>query len=176
MLSLTKLQKIGISAVVLLGTTAIAFYLKKQLNKLIKGKFTVQGIKDIYSDLKKINFTLLCTLENAGDFSATVSEQDLAVSVNGMFVSNIKGKTNFKIKSKGVSSIPLVINLYFSDMLRAGVVNIFSILNDKSKVKINIKGTINIKAGIVTLDKYPLDLNFNLSDILGAKKPINNQA
>jgi len=170
-MALTKGQKWAIFAGIAVGLTAIGIYLKKQFDKIYNAAWTYGGVKNLKLGFDRISFTLFYNVDNKGDLSVVVSEQDYDVIVNGVFVSKIKNTSNVKIVSKGITKIPFYVNFAPKDLIAAGLKNISDLLNNKKNVKIVIKGHLNIKAGIISLKKYPYELAFTLADITGETTP-----
>lgn len=170
-MALTKGQKWGIFAGVAVGITAIGIYLKKQFDKIYNAAWTYGGVKNLKLGFDRISFTLFYNVDNKGDLSVIISEQDYDVTVNGVFVSKIKNATNVKIASRGITKIPFYVDFAPKDLLSAGLKNISDLLSNKQNVKILIKGHLNIKAGIISLKKYPFELGFTLADITGETTP-----
>lgn len=174
-MKLTTGQKIGIAGVIV-GLSAIGIYLKSQLSKIYNGNWKLAGVKNLNVALDKISFTVMFMLENKGDISVVVSEQNYNVFINGVPVSNINNKTNVKIVAKGFSVIPFDISISIRELLSVGLMNLGDFISNKEKIVIKTKGSLSIKAGIVSLKKYPFELEYTLAQILDAKKSkdVNN--
>lgn len=164
-MALTKGQKWGIAGGVTLVLGAVGIYLKRQFDYIYNAKWTMGGVRNLKLALDKISFTLFYNVDNKGDLSVIISEQNYDVFVNGKFVSKITNKDNVKIKSNSVSKIPFYVNLDPKDVVRAGLANVVDLMNNQKNVKILIKGSLNIKAGIINLKKYPFELPFTLADV-----------
>lgn len=166
-MELTKTQKYTIGGVVLLGITAISTYLYNQFNKIYNASWTYAGAKNIKLGFDKITFTVFFAVDNKGDLSVDISEQNYTVFLNGKPISAIINKPNVVIASNAKSKIPFYISITPKDALKAGATNLADLIGDKSRVKIAIVGNLDIKAGIVKLKKYPFALNYTLAEILG---------
>lgn len=174
-MSLTKVQKWGIFGGIALGVTAIGLYLKKQFDGIYNAKWTIGKVKNLKVALDRVSFTLFYNVENKGDLSVIISEQNYDVFINGTFVSKINSPTDVKISSRGTSQIPFFVSFVPKDLVRAGLSNISDLLNNQANVKILIKGALNIKAGIVSLKKFPFELPFTLADVTkGSSKDVED--
>ncbi len=134
------------------------------------------SLKLLYVDLKSISLSnihliLNMELDNQGDVSAIITQQHFQVTMNDIPVStiDIQGGT-LHINSNGKTIIPIDINFNPSSLLLSGLQNLTSLLSDKSKIIIKIKGDFSLKAGIVSLKKYPVVIMYNLQELLDSKK------
>lgn len=174
-MKLTKGQKIGlIGFIAISGITAIGIYFKRQFNKIYNAQWAFGGIRHLNIGLNRIAFTVLFNIDNTSDMSVDVSEQNYDVFINNVFVSTVKNDTNISIKSRGKSQIAFNIEFKPKDLIIAGLTNIYDLIKDKSKVTVSIKGALSISAGIVKLKKYPFELDFLLSEIVGVKEKDKN--
>lgn len=164
-MALTKGQKWGIAGGVTLVLGLVGIYLKKQFDYIYNAKWVMGGVKNLKLALDRISFTLFYNVDNKGDLSVIISEQNYDVFVNGKFVSKITNNEDVKIKSKSISKIPFYVSLDPKDVVKAGIANIADLLGNQKNVKILIKGNLNIKAGVVNLKKYPFELPFTLADV-----------
>ena len=60
--------------------------------------------------------------------------------------------------------MPLVVDIKLADAVKAGINNISSLLIDKTKANIIIKGTFELKLGLFSVKGVELNQSFNLGD------------
>ena len=154
------------------GLTIYGIYLYKQYLKLSNSDFNVVGAKNVKISGTNVSFTLITTLKNSGDISATVKDQYYDIFINGRKVSTVINKQEIKVASNGTSNIPLLIDLNLNDLRKEiSSENIINFLVDKSKVKFELKGYFTFKAGLISA-KVPFSLSYNLQEIIDLAKTI----
>lgn len=151
------------------GLTVYGIYLFNQYLKLTKGSFNIKGAKDVNISDNKISFTLLTTLKNDGDISATVKDQHYDLFINGNAISTVDNKKEINILSNGTSVIPFYIEVNLNDLIKQGSANLSNIFLDKSKIKFELKGYFTWKAGLIN-SKQPFDLSYTLQEIIYLSK------
>ena len=102
-------------------------------------------------------------VENDGVLSLAIANQNYDAYLNNNFVSKIKNTQPFLIKP-GVSYMPLELDINLADAIKAGWQNLLSLVTDKSKANIIIKGTYELKLGLFSIKDMGIDLSFNLGD------------
>ena len=159
---MNRTGKIMIISLLVLLLSIIGFFII-QIKKLTGAKFTYAGFKITNLSLQKVTITLYLKVENDGVLSVAVTNQNYDAYLNNNFVSKITNNQPFLIKS-GVSYMPLVLDINLADAIKAGWQNLLSLVTDKSKANIIIKGTYELKLGLFSVKDVVLDLNFNLGD------------
>lgn len=154
-----------ILSVAAVGIVSVGVYLNKQFKKLYNAEWLFGGIKNLRVSSDGISFTVVYNVNNEGDISVIMSEQNYDAFINGKFVAKISNKTNQKIRSNQVSQIPFHITFKPRDLINAGFINFISLMGNRDNVNILIKGFLDIKTGIIKMKKYPFQLNFNLGEI-----------
>lgn len=159
---MNRTGKIMIISLLVLLLSIIGFFII-QIRKLTGTKFTYAGFKITNLSLQKVTITLYLKVENDGVLSVAVTNQNYDAYLNNNFVSKITNNQPFLIKS-GVSYMPLVLDINLADAIKAGWQNLLSLVTDKSKANIIIKGTYELKLGLFSIKDMTIDLNFNLGD------------
>jgi LEA14-like dessication related protein len=159
---MNKSGKIVIISLVVLLLSIIAYFFV-QIRKLINAEWTYAGFKITNLSLQKVTLTLYMKVENDGVLSLAIANQNYDAYLNNNFVSKIKNTQPFLIKP-GVSYMPLELDINLADAIKAGWQNLLSLVTDKSKANIIIKGTYELKLGLFSIKDMGIDLSFNLGD------------
>ena len=159
---MNKSGKIIIFGLIFLLITIIAFFII-QVRRLINANWTYAGYKIIDISLQKVVIRLYMKVENSGVLSVAVTNQNYDIYLNKNFVSKITNNEPFLIKP-GVSYMPLDVDIKLADAVKAGWQNLLSLLADKSKANIIIKGTFELKLGLFSVKGVELNQSFNLGE------------
>jgi LEA14-like dessication related protein len=159
---MNKSGKIVIISLVVLLLSIIGFFIV-QVRKLINADWTYAGFKITNLSLQKVTITLYLKVENDGVLSVAVANQNYDAYLNNNFVSKITNNQPFLIKP-GVSYMPLELDINLADAIKAGWQNLLSLVTDKTKANIIIKGTCELKLGLFSIKDMTIDLSFNLGD------------
>ena len=145
-------------------------YGARQLYLLYNAKFRVikTKIKNISSN--DISITMYGELENKSDISAVVNGQHYNVFFNKELVSTINAKDVIHINSNGKTIIPISISFNPLAILKTGLSNLANLLLDRTKINIDIKGQLSIKAGIISLKNYKIDMKYTLQELIDISK------
>lgn len=150
----------------LVATTALIVYFKKQMNLLYDACYTISGGIVHSLTLSKVKITLFLKIVNESDLTIQISDAVFNIYVNNMFVTKILKPESQTLYSKSDTIIKLDFEFNPKDLLRAGLTNIEPIIYDKEKLVIGIKGSLSAKTGIVKLSKFPIDEKITLKEIL----------
>ncbi len=114
-----------------------------------------------------IKITISYKIINSGILSADVTGQNYDVFINDKKIASVNNKDKVHIASKGTTNYPLTVDLNPNDVSLAGQKNIISIIipAKRKDFVFRIKGTLNLKAGIVSYKKLPIDVSFTLADL-----------
>lgn len=166
-MTLTGIQKrnIAIGGILTL-IVGIGIYVYRQYDHLVKAGKKLIGAKVHNLSLSGVNATVYVEIDNKGDLSVDVIGQDYNIYVNDKFVSNVKVKDDIRINSNGKSILPLTINFNPQTVLMAGLVNLTSILSDKSKIIISVKGSLSIKTGVLSVKNFGFNVDMTLAEIV----------
>lgn len=151
------------------ATTGLIFYFRKQFNLLANSCYAITGgvIHNISLDDTKI--TIFLKIKNTSQLSLTIENLSLNIYVNNLFVSNILKKEKQTIPSNGSVVIQLDVSFSPKSLFKAGLANITPLLTDKSKLIINIKGTLDAEMPPVRINKMPIEQTISLQDLLSPK-------
>jgi LEA14-like dessication related protein len=150
----------------LLATTAIVLYFRKQYNLLLNACYTISGGVVHSIGLDNISITLFFKVVNESDITLTLSDMKFNIYVNEMYVTSIFKKEPQILYSKSDAVIKLDFQFNPKDLLRAGVLNIAPIIYDKEKLVVKTKGTYSLKTGIVKLKDFPFEDTITLKELL----------
>lgn len=156
----------ALGLIVVGGVILLAAYAYRQYNLLINASKKIVKATIHKFTFSEIDITVYIELFNKGDFSVDVTGQDYNVYVNDKFVSNITSADAVHIKGNGTTILPLRITFNPQQILSAAILNIGSIMNDKSKVIISVKGKLSASAGLIKLNNLPLDFSMSLAEIM----------
>jgi len=150
-----------------LGVAAVGggAYLYSQLQKIKTGTFKVLGVKDLKVNAGKLTLTIMSQFKNNSNISATVTNQDYDVLINGTKIGNVSNHESVFVKANDYNIIPLNIEVSLSFLLQESLANLGNILNNKKEaVTIALKGNLTWKKGFVSA-KQPFDISYTLKDI-----------
>jgi len=150
----------------LLATSLIVIYFRKQLKLLANACYTISGGVVHALGIDNVSITLFLKVTNESDLTIDLSNMMFKVYVNKMYVTKIEKPEKQQILSKADVVIKLDFQFNPQDLLRAGLANIAPILYDKEKLVIDVKGTLSAKTGIVTLRNFPIEESITLKEIL----------
>ncbi len=160
------MNKKGILITIGLAALAgIGMYFKRQLNYLADATSKIIGAKIHNVGIGNIRFTLYIKIQNKGDISALITDQNYEIFANDFFVSKIHSQTEIHLKSNGDTLIPLEVEFNPSNVFLNGVSNLSAIIQDKSKLKFLVKGKLSLQAGIVALKDYTFEISMTLAEI-----------
>jgi LEA14-like dessication related protein len=148
------------------ATIALIAYFSRQVKLLKDACYTISGGIVQSLTLTNVKMTLFFKIVNESDLTIQVSDMIFNIYVNNMFVTNIKKPEAQTIYSKSNTIIKLEFEFNPADLLRAGITNIQTIIYDKDKLIISIKGNFTAKTGIVRVKNYPIDEKITLKELL----------
>jgi LEA14-like dessication related protein len=154
------------------GVLASGAYLVSQIQKLKTGAFKVLGAKGLVISGGKVSFELITQFKNNSNLSATVTNQDYDVLINGNRVGIISSKESIDIKAQDYNIIPLKVDVSISSILTQSLANVANFLNNKDAIKITLKGNLTWKKGFISA-KQPFEFSYSLKeieDLVQAKK------
>jgi len=153
-----------IGALIVAGLGSLA-YLKKQFNLIKDSCYTISGGIIHTLGLTNIKMTIFFKIVNESDITIKLSDMIFNIYVNNIFVTKISKPEEQVIFSKNEAIIQLEVQFNPVDLLKAGIKNIQSIIYDKEKLIINIKGTFSAKTGGVKLRNFPIDEKITLKEL-----------
>jgi LEA14-like dessication related protein len=158
-------NRLIIGGLAVAGITLL-LYLRRQYNLLYNAVYTISGGIIHNLGLDKVKMTLFLKIANESDLMIEISNLDLSIYVNKMFITRIKRPEKQVIQAKSDAIIKLDVEFNPKDLLKAGLTNIEPILYDNEKLVITTKGTLSAKTGIVTLTKFPFSVDITLKELL----------
>lgn len=149
-----------------IATIGVIAYFKRQYNLIADACYTISGGVVHALSLSNVKITLFFKIVNESDITIEVSNLSTNIYVNKMFVTKINKPDMQILYSKSDAIIKLDFEFNPKDLLRAGLTNIESIIYDKEKLVIGLKGTFSAKTGIVKLKNFPFEENITLKELL----------
>lgn len=156
-----------IPLLIILAIVVLISYLFWQVRLLAKSKWTPAGYFVKSLGLDKISLYLFFNLNNKGDISLTVAEQNYNIYINGMFVSNVQNPADTTIYANSESRLPFLIDVKTNDLLKAGINNVSALVDkaERDKIKVKIAGVLTIKFGPMTVKKLAFEQESTLGDM-----------
>jgi len=148
----------------------IVIYGIQQLVTLYHSTYKVIRTKVNKLSLTAMDIILYLQITNNSDISAQIHNEFFEVFINDKKVSEIKSSDLVHINSNGNTVLPIPIKINADQLLKVAANNISNILNDKSKIRLEIKGYLSLTAGAISLKNYPVDVNYTLQDIIDMSK------
>ena len=147
-------------------------YFKKQM-ELLKGTlYEVAGVDIKELSFKKISFVLYYKIMNKSDISIKINGSDLRLFLGGMEIAHsviTKPKT---LKPKRCVTFQIPVSISIKKLLSFGVDNINTLLYNKEKVTIDVKGKISIGTSLFKLKAFPVDYSESLSSLVASFKQV----
>jgi len=150
----------------LVATTGLILYFRRQMNLIMDACYTISGGVVHSLTMNSVKMTLFFKFVNESDLTIQVSDMVFNIYVNNMFVTKILKPDLQTLYSKSDAIIKLDFEFNPKDLLRAGITNIEPLIYDKEKLIIGIKGYLSAKTGIVKIKKFPIDEKITLKEIL----------
>lgn len=139
-------------------------YLISQIQKLKTGTFKVLGVKNIKISGGKVSFELITQFKNNSNLSATVTNQDYDVFINGNRVGIVHAEDSILIKAQDYNIIPLKVDVSINSILTQSLANVANYFSNKDAIKINLNGNLTWKKGIISA-KQPFEFSYSLKEI-----------
>lgn len=139
-------------------------YLISQIKKLRKGSFKVLGIKKLNISGGKVSFELITQFKNNSNLSATVTNQDYNILINGNRVGIVHAEDSILIKAQDYNIIPLKVDVSINSILTQSLANVANYFSNKDAIKINLNGNLTWKKGIISA-KQPFEFSYSLKEI-----------
>ncbi len=155
----------------ILGTTAgIVIYFKRQFKKLADSCYTISGGVIHNIDLNDVKISLIFQIKNMSDLSVIVENIEFNIFVNNMFVTKVLKKQKQILYSNSDIPFHLDVNFNPQDLLKAGLNSISTLVTDKSKLIIGIKGKFDVQMGVVKIKDYKFDQKISLQELMKPKQ------
>ena len=148
----------------------VIIYGVKELIILYKSAYKVVRTKINKISFTTIDIILFLQITNNSDISAQIKNEFFEVFINDKKVSEIKSADLIHINSNGNTVLPIPIKINSDQLIKVAANNISNILNDKSKIKLEIKGYLSLQVGAIDLKNYAIDINYTLQDLIDMSK------
>ena len=160
-----NITKIVIGGAIGVGMISLISYFYNQTKKLQEACYTIVGAVINEISFNNMNFDLLISISNQSDLSFKIDNQFYSIYVNKMLVSSIENKEKVSIGARNKSTIKINVTFNPQDLLKKGIENITSLLLKKDSLVIEIKGTLSLRAGIVSLKDYQIDERLSMKEL-----------
>ena len=158
------------NALIFLGVGGLAFGIYKfymaQIEIMKQLSIKIKDVKIIEGNYQNVKLLIKTIITNNSEINFTLTGYDLDLYVNGKKVSKITN-SNLEEKLEGFgneSAIDFYATFspqqFFETDLLGGILNLFD------RTDIQIVGTASVKKGLFKWNKYPVDISFQLSDVL----------
>jgi len=157
---------VGLSIIILSAFTIN--YLLKQFRGLVNLDFEFSKIKVNKLNLKEVSLTLFWQIINPSDISFTIKKQKYDVYLNDKFVKTVGSDVPVEILAKGTSMLPTFVDFTVKEMLMSGIENLSGFITEegRKKLKVTIKGKINITLPIMYDTVIPVDFSDTLHNMM----------
>ena len=158
--------KISIIGGLGLGLIAVMAYFSKQSKLLSDACYTITGAIIHEINFNKVSFTMMLNISNNSDIDVTITNQRYHIYVNKMLVAKIDKPERVKVRANGKTTVNIDIKFNPQDLLKTGMQNIASLIQDKEKIIIELKGYLSLKAGLISVKDYEVDERLSLAELL----------
>jgi len=157
------------SGIAILGL-GIAYWLYNQYTLFTKYCYKIKDIKFNAVGMNKTNITIFMLFRNFSSVKATVTELDMAISLNDKLISNVKNNITQTIEANSVSEIRFDIEFSAKELFKTNIGDALKMVADLTTNKENIVfkfvGTASIKIGLLNIRKLKINTSLSLKDIL----------
>lgn len=160
------IHKISIVGGLGLVLIAISSYVAKQARLLKDACYTIVGAVIHNISYNNFSFSLLMHISNKSDINFSVSNQRYNIYINSMLVAKIEKPKIINVNAKGKTTVSIDVKFNPQDLLSKGMESIGYLIQDKTKIIIEVKGYLSLKAGVVTVKDYEVDERLTLADLL----------
>lgn len=131
-----------------------------QINMIIKAKWSYSNFRLRTASLKELSFYVYFKMRNDSMLSFILAEQDYDIYIDNNYISKAVNKSDTILLAGQQNTVPFLIDLTVSDLLKAGIKDINSILTKEGRDQMTLKvtGFLTIKLGFITIRKVPFNL------------------
>ena len=160
----TKKILVASAAVLILG--GIYAFFKTEFGKLKNACIVLAGGVINQLGFSYVSLSLFVKVTNISAIDMEISDVNLNIYINDLYVSNFKNPNKQQVKPHASSTMQIDVNFNPADLLKAGIKNITTLIEDQSKIVIKVKGTISVGSGIVKVNNYDVEQKMTLKDIV----------
>lgn len=160
---------------VLLSVAGIMLY--RQYKKLLNYCYKVKSFKILSIEKYKFHFKIGLMVRNNSDINIQVSGYDFKLYLCDNYVADLKSNVQQVLNKKSSSMIEIEASFNPTRVLDASKITtlVMYAVTDKSKFKIQLKGSVNVKTGIISLTGLPVDYVDDLANILTPSEPTDEK-
>jgi LEA14-like dessication related protein len=156
-----------------IGTTiagVYALYLASQFYIIYHASYKISRVVINNLSLTSASIVLYIEIVNNSNLLIIITDQKYDIIVNGTKVSSVDSKDPIILAKNDKAVMPLNINFSPTDIVKTGVQNLTAILTDKSKVNIEVKGSVSIKWKLINLKNINVDITYTLQELIDMSK------
>ena len=157
--------EIIVFSAIALALIGLVVYVWQQTSKLKNACFFITGGSVNQLSTTNVSITLLAKVKNISDITVTLTDMEIDIYVNDLFITHISSSVNQDIISQAYTTVSLPISFNPDDLLKAGSATVGDIIANKSNVIIRTSGIASISAGGVKVDNYPINDEISLQQI-----------
>jgi len=160
----------------ILGLGAIGYGLYKFIASQLVGAmnfcYKIAGFKFITLNKNLIQLKIDIKLLQNSDVRLTLKKYDLDIFINGVKAANINESKNLDILPKAVSYLTAGVTIYPKKVFKETFLGdlIYNAVMDKSKVVVEIKGTLKAVATFIPIS-FPIAIKMNLAELTAPTTP-----
>ena len=162
-----KQLSFGVLGLATIGTILYLVRQKKLLSSFgyeILG-FTYLGTQNNIAKLEvKMRFT------NTSDFNIKIKAYRFDVLIDGQIVAKAEDSTTYDIPAKQSVIIPFIGNADRNLTLSLGISSLIENFVDNTQSTATLRGTMDIKAGLVSINNLPIDVSATTTELLNKLK------
>ena len=143
---------------------AIFLYRQQQLYK--QSCFKPSGFKIKKLTLFDTDINLNLEFKNKTDLDFNIIKQEFDIYINEYPVVHITGNEKIIARPNMPATIPLNIVFNPAETLKIGLNNIGLLFQDKNKIRITVKGYLNLSSGVVFVNRLPVNISYTLGELL----------
>ena len=167
---MTGKVKIAYSVIVVL-VIGVAAYLYKQSKLLAAFDYKFKTLTYLGSSNNVADLQAVIEFSNKADFDITITGYRLDILLDNRVIGKAtQDNTKLIIPAKQSANIPFLANADTSLTISLGVSSLIEHFVDGTPSGGAVKGNVSIKAGIVTIDNYPVDISTTTGELLDELK------
>jgi len=155
--------------ITLLGAAGIVFatYINRQRNLLSAFGYKIKNVTYLGTSNNNTKIEVQMKFTNTADFNIKVKKYQFDLIIDNKVVAKASDDQEYNIPAKGSVIIPVVANADTNLSLSLGIATIINQLVDKTPGVATLRGSLDVRAGIVTINNLPIDVTASTSDFIG---------
>lgn len=145
----------------------VVSYLNRQKKLLSSFGYKVAGVTYLGTSNNNTKIEIKMKFTNTADFNIKVKRYKFDLIIDNKIIARAQDNEEYDIPAKGSVVIPVIANADTNLSLSVGIATIINQLVDKTPGVGTLKGDLDIRAGIVTINNLPIDVTASTKDLLG---------